>query len=368
MEVFVGSKHLNVSVSTAHDVTGREHLVVVAKATWSIPSPGQRPRPLPAQPLSHTDHFTGAPGMSALRYGCDIYRFKPRCDLLFDACAQAPEGKPVRHLGVGFRVGPLTKALNVHGRRYWRKTLGGFVLSTPELFTRMPLHYDLAFGGSHAYRLRNGEELHETFLDNPVGVGWAGRHSLDQLANAPAPSLEALDDPIRRPDAKHRPMALGALGRQWPTRLRYAGTCDEHWQQNVFPFMPEDFDERFHQVAPEDQQMDFPQGGEDVVLLNLVPGRPDVRFHLPALKHMPVRILRKDYSTHTANAVVDTLFFETEQQRFSAVWRTSTPILRRIQEFGSIAIGPVDPQWWRGKTLGIEGCSTCGQSAGGAGA
>lgn len=361
MEVFVGSKHLNVSVSTTQDVSGREHLVVVAKATWSIPEVGQRPRPLPAQPLSHTDHFTGAPGLSALRYGCDIYRFKPRCDVLFDACARPPDNTPVKRLGVGFRVGPLTKALNVYGKRYWRKVLGRFTLSEAEPFTCMPLHYDQAIGGSRSYHSRSGDEMRETFLENPIGIGWAGPNTLDQLLNTPAPCLEALDDPIRQPDAAHHPVAFGALGRQWPARLRYAGTYDDDWQRNVFPFIPEDFDERFHQTAPEDQQIDFPEGGEEVALVNMVPGRPNVRFCLPALGHMPVRVLRKDFTSHTVNAVVDTLFFETEQQRFSAVWRTSTPVIRRIQEFDCVAIGPVDPQWWQGKSLGIEGCSTCGQ-------
>lgn len=94
MEVVCSSKHLATSITTALDVEGREHLVVVAKATWRIPAPGERPRPLPPEALAHADLFHGAPGESAMRYGSDFVRHKPRCDVLFDACAHSPMAGP----------------------------------------------------------------------------------------------------------------------------------------------------------------------------------------------------------------------------------------------------------------------------------
>jgi hypothetical protein len=71
VQIHVGSKHLAADVAVALDVMGREHLVIVAKATWSIPAPGPRPRPLEPEPLALTDVFYGQPGESALRYGSD---------------------------------------------------------------------------------------------------------------------------------------------------------------------------------------------------------------------------------------------------------------------------------------------------------
>ena len=65
--------------------------------------------------------------------------------------------------------------------------------------------------------------------------------------------------------------------------------------------------------------MDYPCGGEQVVLRNMMLGRADVRFALPKLDGMQVRALRNDYSSETLAAVVDTLYFEPEEQRFSAV-------------------------------------------------
>lgn len=365
MDIVARSKYLSSDIAVALDVSGREYLVVAAKATWSIPKVGGRPRPLSPLPLEHADCYYGEPGLSALRYGSDFARVKPQCDVLFDAQAHSPTGRPITELTVGWQVGSLRKALKVWGPRTWRRTMGIASLSKPEPFTALPLHFGFAFGGARTYQSSRGgqtETLAECLLENPAGIGFAGPNTLSQIDGAPAPCLEALDEPIVSPDAKRRPVALSAIGRHWAPRKDYAGTYDETWRKNVFPFLPEDFDERFHQCAPSDQQMPYPIGGEPVVLRNMMAGCPDVRFQLPPLDTVTVRILRTDYSSETHKAMVDTLFFEPDLQRFSAVWRIATPIRRRLQEFDTIAIGPVDPAWWAAKVAGHDGggCAGCG--------
>lgn len=363
MDIVVGTKFLAAAVSTALDVSGREHLVIVAKATWQIPAAGQRARPIAPLPLAYTDEFHGEPGLSPMRYGADFARFKPRCDVLFDAVAHAPDGEPVRGLRAGFRVGTLQKEIKVLGPRRWKREPGRFVASAPEPFTEMPLHYGFAYGGTRPF-VKDGQELADALLQNPDGIGWGGPNTLDQLDGAPAPSLESFDDPVSSPDGAHAPVALGAVVRHAASRAQYAGTYDAKWRAEVFPFLPEDFDERYHQCAPLDQQIDYPRGGEPVGLLNLVRGRREVHFQLPRFEAIKVRVLRTDYSVDLPDCVVDTLYFEPEHGRFSAVWRASTPIRRRIQEFDTIAIGPVDEAWWQNKAMGIEGgCTNCGKEA-----
>jgi hypothetical protein len=366
MQIHIGSKHLTADVAVALDVTGREHLVIVAKATWRIPDIGQRPRPMQPEPLAVADTFYGEPGVSAMRYGSDFCRFKPQCDVLFDACAHSPAGQPVRELVAGWQVGPLKKSLRVRGPRRWHRLMGVNVLGESEPFVSAPLHYGLAFGGTRHYTVGTGnkaQELAEAYLPNPVGQGFAGRRTIDQLDKSPAPQLEALKDPVRSPGGKHKAVAFSAVPSHCSPRKEHAGTYDDAWQQNLAPFLPEDFDERFHQCAPLDQQMRYPKGGEEVALHNLLPGRERLRFHLPLLDRITTRVLRTDYSTDTLQSVVDTLWFETEAQRFSAVWRTSVPLRRRVQEIDTIAIGPVNPDWWRARSLGLEkngGCDGCG--------
>lgn len=362
MELVVASKNLIADVAPALDVEGREHLVIVVKACWRIPAAGQRPMPIPPSPFEPADVYVGEPGQSAMLYGSDLVRFKPRCDVLFNAHAHSPTGEPVTEMLVGWRVGMLEKGLRVIGPRKWQRTLGWTSLSAPEPFTKMPLHFGMAFGGTRTWE-KGDEVLSEALLSNPSGIGWFGKHSKDQIDGAPAPCLESITDAVSRPDGQYVPAAFSAVGRHWAPRKDYAGTYDEHWQREVFPFLPEDFDDRFHQCAPEDQQMAYPKGGESVILKHMVADRPDVRFFLPRLDRMNVHVLRTDYSTEKPDAVVDTLYFEPDQERFSVVWRACVPIRRRAQEFDTVAVGSIRTQWWSERKSDIDGgCPGCKES------
>jgi len=184
MELVCQSKHLDIAYYTALDTAGREHLVIISKATWRIPEPGQRPRPLPPCPLVVSDEYYGAPGESAMRYGDDFVRYKPRCDLLFDACAHAPDQKPVAQLTTEVRIGDWYKTICVTGNRHWQKKGRNLVPSRPEPFTTMPLHYGHAFGGTRPYQ-ENGQTLHEAHGDNLAGIGWGGEKTWRDLAGEP---------------------------------------------------------------------------------------------------------------------------------------------------------------------------------------
>ena len=360
MELIVNNKWLKASVSTAFDVTGQEHLVIVTKASWRIPAEGQRPKPIEAIDFCYSDKYTGESGLSAMVYGNDFALHKPACDIIFDACAHS--SKPVKELMAGFQLGAIKKVIRVHGTRHWKQRLGMLFLSDAEPFTKMPLHYDNAFGGCLVHKPDDANSAVDTYLVNPVGTGWATTRTRRQLTNQRAASLEFPDDAIKNALGNHRPAALGAIGSHWQQRSQFAGTMNEHWQKNVFPFLPEDFDARFHQVAPQDQQMPYPTSGEQVVLINLMENRPRVEFQLPGIGSMPVRILRKDYSSELLQAVADTVFFEPDENRFSVVWRTKTPLRKNLREIDCIAAGKVSAEWWHNKMMGTDGCETCGKN------
>ncbi|MGV1010738.1 MAG: DUF2169 family type VI secretion system accessory protein, partial [Dermatophilaceae bacterium] len=315
-------------------------------------------------PLCRQDDFFGETGRSALRYGDDFARHKPQCDVLFDACARAPGDTSVAMLLVEIEVAELRKRLRVHGPRTWERGLRGYTLSHPRPFERMPLHYGMAFGGQH--EVRDGDrQFSEAHPENPAGIGWCGPGTRDRFDGAPAPCLEAPDAPLRTPQDRQRPLALSAVARNWEPRRGRAGTYDARWRAEVFPLLPTDFDDRYFQCAPDDQWIAYPRGGEPVRLLHLFADWPDLRFALPPLHDVGARVLRTDYSTESPVMQVDTLFFETEARRFSVLWRASTPIRRRLQEFDAIAIGRIDPHWWQTKSLGSDGgCAGCGDADG----
>lgn len=362
MEVVIGSKHHAVDFASALDTTGREHLIIVAKAAWQIPGEGQRPCPMPPPELVHADVYVGAPGESAMLYGADFVRFKPRCDVLFNASAHAPGGKPVKELVAAWQVGPLKKGLKVHGPRTWRKRLMLTSMGEAEPFTTMPLHYGMAFGGTRTYTKGKGDAaqtLTEVLIDNPAGIGWVGPHTDDGIDGMPAPSLEGLNDPISKPGGKHIPIAFSAVGAHWVPRKDFAGTYDQYWQENVFPLLPADFDEQYHQCAPMDQQMPYPVGGEDVILRNMMAGREFVQFKLPRLNEVYVQIVDADFGVQELQPVVDTVYFEPDQNRFSVVWRTSLPLKRGIHGVRGIKFGTGRPGRLDELMDRINSCAGC---------
>ncbi len=348
MQIVSASRWVVTRSTVSMDSAGRESLVVVSKATWQIPLAGQRPRPLPAQPLSLTDQYFGEPGMSPMRYGDDFSRFKPRCDVIFDARAHSPDGRPFQRLEVGWQVGGLRKALMAHGPRQWRLQRRRAVATAPAPVLSVPLHYGHAWGGG-PHRL------------NPVGCGWFEQSRRSFAEGQALPDLERGEQLVDAPESEVTPIAFSAVPRNSLWRRCFAGTYDAAWRRDQFPLVPEDFDERFHQCAPEDQQMDYPQGGEEVILRHMMEGRPAVRFWLPRLDLHKVHVLRRDYSVESPKAVVDTLFFEPDASRFSAVWRASVPIRRRVHEFDTIAVGQVDPAWWLDLMAGR--CIRCAEVA-----
>lgn len=358
MEFAIGSKYLIADATVAVDKSGQEHLLVVVKGSWHFAS--GIARPCTAMPVQYSDICVGAVGETAPLYESDFALFKPRCDVLFAAQAHAPEGKAVRELLAGYRLGAQQKILRVHGPRYWQAEDGkdGQVsMGGAAEFVTMPLHYGFAFGGTRALP-QAGQS--ESYAANPLGCGYSSDMSAAQ--DCPMPSLEALDQPILRPDEAYAPAALSVLARNWLPRRPLSGTYDAAWKRDIFPFLPEDFDLRFHQAAPEDQQIDYPQGGEEVLLWNLMPNRAEMRFKLPRLNNVPIRVLMSDFSVEQPKVVVDTLFFEPDQARLTAVWRASLPIKRRIQDIKTIAVAGICQNWWNAKRVGLEGCANCSKN------
>jgi hypothetical protein len=350
MEIALGSKYLLAEATAAVDKTGQEHLLIVVKGSWSFAS-GRVARPCHTMPLQYGDVFVGEPGLSAPLYESDFVLKKLRCDVIFNARAYAPEGEAVKELEAGFSIGSVQKTLRVVGNRVWKNGQPG----TPQPFSDMPLHYGLAFGGEREIDAQ--QKINECYQQNPVGRGFSSDEQA--LEGKLLPNLEAIGQRINRTNLAWQATALSATARSWLPRRQFGGTYDANWKRNIFPFLPEDFDERFNQCAPEDQQIDFPQGGEEVVLTNLMRGRPEVRFQLPRLNKLPIKVLMSNYTVEEPQVVVDTLYFEPDKACVTAVWRASVPIARRMQGVKTIAIGGICKNWWEAKVAGAEGCTNC---------
>jgi hypothetical protein len=328
---------------------GRELLVVLVKGTFLVPPAGRPAELAPEQEkLVEADVFTGEPGVSAPLYESDYAPRKPKCDALLNGSAYAPNGYPAERVRVGLRVGSMSKVFDVVGNRIWREVMGTVSATKPELFTVMPISYDNAFGGVDNSHPDTAQ--HRTFLANHAGKGFVHNLETHVFAGKPLPNTEDPNDPVTTPNGKYRPMAFGPVGRAWEPRPRFAGTYDQKWIDNVFPFLPADFDERYYQAAPADQQIDFLRGGEQVTLYNLTAeGRVD--FRLPTVS-VPVRFYLKNGQESEESAVNDTLILEPDRKRFMMVWRVTRPLKRDMFEVAQAVAGKMPAGWYRARALG----------------
>ncbi|MGA2256551.1 MAG: DUF2169 domain-containing protein, partial [Thermoguttaceae bacterium] len=316
---------------------------------FTIPPLGREPQLAEEQvPLVTADIFTREPGFSAPLYESDFAPHKPKCDILLNGSAYAPGGRPVERVTVSLRVGSMKKSFDVVGKRTWYQGLVTAAATRPEPFTVMPISYDNAFGGvdkSHEDPAR-----HRFFLTNHAGVGFHDRATHPSIDGEPLPNTEETGRPVTDPRGNYRPMAFGSIGRAWQPRPKYAGAYNEKWLKNVFPFLPADFDDRYYQAAPEDQQMEYLQGGEEVELRNLTPEGHTV-FRVPSLS-VPVEFSRIDGPLETVDAVLDTTLLEPDRRRFLLTWRAAVLLRKNMFEVPTGVVGRMPRGWYRAREVG----------------
>jgi hypothetical protein len=344
---FVNETSAEAGWTMGFDRDGRELVVVAIKATFMIPRDGGEASLASEQvPLVNADEFTGEPGFSAPLHESDYAHRKPMCDVLVNGSVYAPAGQRVYNTSVGVQVGQMVKTFAVVGNRVWWKGFVGVRATDPEPFEVMPISYDNAFGGvddsdSDPNRVR-------TFLPNPVGRGYS--HSNNAIDGRPLPNTEEDGVSVTDPAGSYRPMALGALGRNWPPRVGHAGTYDQQWLEQRAPFWPDDFDYRYFQAAPPDQQIPCPVGGERVALSNLTPDG-DVRFELPTVA-MPTWFLPHRGKDVCVNGQLDTIVIEPDQGIFTLTWRAVLPMRRSCFDIQQIIVGEKSEAWQRTRKYG----------------
>lgn len=351
----INATRMVVGYNMGLEPSGRELLVVVIKGTFRFPQAGERADHFALHeeqmPLVMADTFTGEPGFSAPVYETDFAPRKPRCDILLLGSANAPQGRPARRVEVGLRVGKWSKAFAVVGQRRWDCGLGSPSASDPEPFVRQPISYDVAFGGTDS---RHQDPLeHAAYMLNPVGKGFHKHTKSEWIDGAPLPASEELGRAVSDPRGDYRPMAFGPVGRGWSPRYRFAGTYDDRWLADHFPFLPPDFDDQYFQAAPLDQQMpleSFGHGQVEVLLVNLTPeGR--TRLIIPELI-APVHVFPKNGEREDYTATLDTIVIEPDALRYSLTWRVARPLKRSMFEVAQVLVGKKGREWWQQRDAG----------------
>jgi hypothetical protein len=359
---FVNDTRMVAGYNMGLEPSGRELLVVVIKGTFVLPKPGAELRLHEEQlPLVMADTFTGEPGKSAPLHEIDFALRKHFCDVLLNGSAHAPGGRPTQRMQVGLSVGPMRKSFEVVGSRVWQAGLTGIRSSEPKYFVRQPISYDVAFGGVD----QEGEDPqdHDAFMRNPVGQGFRKQLKSEWVDGKPLPLTEESGEVVSWPNNAYKPMAFGPVGRVWQQRSCFAGTYDQAWLDHAFPFLPQDFDERYYQAAPEDQQLALPDGPMEVVLSGLTPDGLR-QFMLPYVD-LPVQVFPKRGDSEALVARFDTLLLEPDQARFTMTWRVARPLRKGLHEIARTVVGAKGREWWqhRERLAVVEPASTASSAA-----
>jgi hypothetical protein len=292
--------------------------IVAVKATFDIlPDGSCRISNQQEEPL-YTETYAGEIGKTSVVYDGDLGGSKQRTDLVLNGFAYAPGGRPATDMMVALRVGGLHKVLQVFGDRVWYRGVAGITMTRPAPFVKMPIVYERAFGGWD--RTPTDPTAQRLEPRNPIGAGFA--ISKEHLVNSLAPNIEDPRQLISSWRDRPAPAGFGVVASYWMPRLKYAGTYDARWKKERFPLLAADFDPKYYQCAPEDQQVAL-HGGEMVELINLTQsGR--LAFSLPRLRlGFETRFGRR--RVHHRGKL-HTVILEPEIPRVIMVWHTSIAV------------------------------------------
>lgn len=171
-----------------------------------------------------------------------------------------PPPAPCRALEAEVVLGSVHKVLRAVGERAWEGQGNGRVPGPPRPFERLPLSWGLAAGGPEDPRNLDGRSDTPPSFELPPGA-CGGR----------PPWLV--------------PAGLGPLSPEWSPRKERLGTFGKDWLEKTYPALPADADQRFYNVAPDDQQQPgFWEGEEDYRLAHLHPEQVELVGRLPGVQ------------------------------------------------------------------------------------
>lgn len=322
----------NAALAVFPDPRGIETAYLAVKAAFDIGPDGLQPTFKPV-PLLPGDVFWGDPQQTGVRAAGELTLSKPATDIVVLGSAVAPR-PDVRAMPLGLRVGPVASTLLVFGPRRWQRHGLQWKPSDPAPFERVPLRWELAFGGFE--RPAPGEVAKEYEPRNPVGVGFIGRRE-SNFEDRPLPQIEHPEQRLQAPGDRPPPVGWAPIAPHWSPRREYAGTYDAAWQAKRAPFLPHDFDERHLQTAP--PALVAPghlSGGETVQLAGCRAGGQVLAFELPVCTMGALFHFKGGEIDVTPR--LDSVILEPDLPRVQMVWRAAMAVDKHLLKLSAVRV------------------------------
>ncbi|MCL9783482.1 DUF2169 domain-containing protein [Vibrio sp. S4M6] len=296
------SNYKNVQGRFQRDSEGNEVWVLTFKRAWNYVE--EQWKEDCEVSIRDAPEYIDEPGLSPVKAEHDFAILKFNTDVIVFGKARTKSKQPqVKHTCQLFIENHINKALNVVGERQWMKNGAVVVTSSPAPFIVKDIDYRHAIGGDEK---------------NRYGSGLIKKTS--ELLVTQVPSIFY---PSQDWSSKPSTLKVAGFGIEAPhfdRRRRYAGTFDQIWQDERKPLLPTDFDPRFYQIAPEDQQCNgFLSGGEKIRLSGFH-HNDDLSFKVPVDKYVAFAEFEQ---SKQKNMDIYTIYIDTELNRVEITYSAS---------------------------------------------
>jgi hypothetical protein len=311
MWAIVNRTRYAVGKSWARDKNGAHEWLVAVRATFDLAPNGHLALAAEQSPALLSPEYWGDPATTSVRYETDVVPPKPTTDVLVEGSAHAPRARATPRVVASVGVADVRKSIVVHGpRRFSVGPAGTLSTTDSDPFLVRPIRYEEAFGGVDLGDPEPRRQLYDT--RNPVGRGVA--RDLHHLHGQPAHTIEY-------PGGEMRPAGFGPIASFWSPRRERCGTYGSEWERTKKPLLPDDYDERSLQCAPDDQRpSQHLRGEEEVVLENMTPDGV-LRFRLP--KIYPTFSTWFGSRSEEHRARLGTVLIQPDEGKLILVWQTS---------------------------------------------
>jgi hypothetical protein len=323
---------------------GRHILAVLLKRSYAIGPDGRCAR-LPQARLVSGDKHYGDPRTTPVQCESDLVPFKLATDVVVNAHAYAPHGRPVYTMECSVRVGQRRKTAIVTGDRiclYQDRSDPQF--TEPEPFVEMPVTYDRAYGGVD---IRSQKGMSLPYMRNPMGRGFMVKNTKGVVEGTGLPNIEdpqqlLAPETILTGDYKEwqrqpQPAGFGWFCKYWQPRAALAGvmpadrTFEQEMRKMYAQAVPAHQRELYAQTQLPDMNFQFfngasdglamapfLNGSEEIELRGLTPSGA-LMFHLPGER--PAIGLDFGLGSNQPEVVLHTVMIHAQEGKVDLLWR-----------------------------------------------
>jgi hypothetical protein len=265
----------------------------------------------------------------SLAWASDLAPIKPCADFYVLGTFYQPGGVAAPEGRGAIQFGALRKELLFLGPGHAAQAAdGAWIRSARAPMVSVPLRWEFSYGGLSDPRNPMGRGVDRIPLEN--GREQKGQSQQIEPVVVQLPQIEPING-----NGEPRPVNFAPLPPGFALRRGRLGTRDRHWAVFRAPLPPKDYDPRYHNAAPDDQQIaDFARGDEDVVLTNLHPRMPQVATTLPGLRPR-VGLLRRGLGGVLPEELrmrLDTVVALPDEDQFVLIWRGVVPLSKQTEE------------------------------------